>query len=284
MFYLFNHLLYFCAMLKIRVERGLLLLVTFLLLAGCGEYENILKSKDYALKYEKAIEYYDAEDYVRAATLFDQVVNIYRGTLKADTVKYYQAMSYYGQRDYILAGHYFSELAVTYVSSEYVEESEFMAAYCYYKQSPRPDLDQEATFSAINALKLYITKYPSSDRVQECRDLIIELNDKIVEKSYNSARLYYDLGYYKSAIIALRNSLAEYPETNYREELMYLILRSSYLLADNSVESKRKDRLQAAVDEYLSFSSEFPESKYIRDAERIHKSTQKTLELYSTNN
>jgi hypothetical protein len=36
-----------------------LLLVTFLLLVGCGEYEQILKSRDYPVKFEKAIAYYN---------------------------------------------------------------------------------------------------------------------------------------------------------------------------------------------------------------------------------
>ncbi|MDF1571356.1 MAG: outer membrane protein assembly factor BamD [Bacteroidales bacterium] len=261
-----------------------LLLVTFLLLVGCGEYEQILKSRDYPVKFEKAIDYYNAEEFVKSATLLDQVVNIYRGTTKADTVKYYQAMSYYGQRDYILAGHYFNELATTYSSSDFVEEAEFMTAYCYYKMSPRPSLDQEATFKAISALRMYIAKYPASERVNEARELIAELSDKLVEKSYNSAKLYYDLGYYKSAIIALRNSLEQYPDTQYREELLYLILRSSFLLADNSIESKKKERLQSTVDEYLSFKSEFPDSKYDKEAERMFRSTQESLEMYSTNN
>jgi len=271
-------------MLKSGIRTAGLMMVTLLLLVGCGEYEQILKSRDYPVKYEKALEYYNAEEFVKSATLLDQVANIYRGTTKADTVKYYQAMSYYGQRDYILAGHYFNELATVYSSSEFVEEAEFMTAYCYYQMSPRPSLDQEATFKAINALRMYISKYPSSDKVPEAKALIAELSDKIVEKSYNSAKLYYDLGYYKSAIIALRNSLEQYPDTQYREELLYLILRSSYLLADNSIESKKKERLQSTVDEYLSFKSEFPDSKYEKDAERMFRSTQETLETYTTNN
>lgn len=271
-------------MLKTGLEKVGMLLVTVLLLAGCGEYEKILKSRDYPVKYEKAVEYYTEGEYVKAATLFDQVADIYRGTTKADTVKYYQAMSYFGQRDYILAGHYFNELATTYTSSEYVEESEYMRAFCYYELSPRPSLDQQSTFQAINAFKMYITKYPNSDKVDESLERIAELSDKIVEKSYNSARLYYDLGYYKSAIIALRNSLAEYPETQYREELLYLVLRSSYLLADNSVASKKQERLQSTVDEYLSFKSEFPESKYDKEAEKMYREAQESLETYTTNN
>lgn len=271
-------------MLKMRVQSGVLFLAVVLLTAGCGEYEKILKSRDYPVKYEKAIAYYEEGEYVRSATLLDQVVNIYRGTTKADTVKYYQAMSYYHQRDYILAGHYFNELSTTYTSSNYVEESEFMTAYCFYQLSPRPSLDQESTYKAIAAFQMYINKYPGSERVDECRQIIAELSDKLVEKSYNSAKLYYDLGYYKSAVIALRNSLSEYPETKYREELLFLVLRSSYLLADNSVASKRQERLQAAADEYLTFKSEFPESEYIREADRIFADTQNSLKSYTSNN
>ena len=36
----------------------------------------------------------DAGDFVRAGQLFDDIVSIFSGTNKADTVAYYQAMSY----------------------------------------------------------------------------------------------------------------------------------------------------------------------------------------------
>lgn len=270
-------------MLKNRVQILLIFVVTAVLLSACGEYEKILKSRDYAFKYKKAMEYYEAEEFVKAGTLLDQVVNIYRGTIKADTVKYYQAKSYYGQRDYLLAGHYFNELATTYLNSAFVEEAEFMVAYCFYKQSPRPELDQDNTFKAINTLKMYMMKYPNSKHIAECQQLIAELGDKIVDKSYISAKLYYDLGYYKAAIIALRNSLSEYPETQYREELLFLVLKSSYLLADNSIESKRKERFQATIDEYISFNSEFPESEHLKEAERMYRSSQDILKVYNKN-
>ncbi len=270
-------------MLKNRVHIVLLLLLTAGLITSCGEYEKILKSRDYAFKLDKAMEYYEAEEFVKAGTLFDQVVNIYRGTIKADTIKYYQAKSYYGQRDYILAGHFYGELAETYLNSVFVEESEFMVAYCYYKLSPRAELDQDNTYRAINAFKMYMMKYPTSERVSESQELINELSDKIVDKSYISSKLYYDLGYYKSAIIALRNSLENYPETQFREELMFLILKSSYLLADNSIESKRMERFQSTVDEYLTFNSEFPESTHFREAEKMYDSSQKTLKEYTKN-
>jgi len=126
-----------------------------------------------------------------------------------------------------------------------------------------------------------MVKYPTSERVSECQAIIVEMSDKLVEKSFISARLYYDLGYYKSAILALRNSLIEYPETQYREELMFLILKSSYLLADGSVPSKQRERFQATVDEYYSFIGEFKEGPHAREAKRMYESSSKYLENHN---
>jgi outer membrane protein assembly factor BamD len=178
----------------------------------------------------------------------------------------------------MMAGHYFNELSVTYISSVYKEEADFMMGYCFYKQSPRAELDQTATFQTITGMQMFMVRYPNSERLGECREIILEMADKLVEKSYISAKLYYDLGYYKSAIIALRNSLIEYPETGYREELMFLILKSTFLLADKSIPSKQKERFQAAMDEYYSFIGEFPEGQHSKEAGKIYDDSSNFLE------
>ena len=265
-------------MFKNRILIIVLFATAIVILSGCGEYEKLLKSRDFKAKYEMGVKMYEDGEYARAGTLFDQVSNVYRGTTKADTVKYYQAKSYYGQRDYMMAGYYFNELSVTYVSSVYLEEADFMIGYCYYKQSPRAELDQETSYKTITAMQMFLSRYPTSERVSECLTIVAEMRNKLVEKSFISARLYYDLGYYDSAILALRNSLMEYPETGYREELMFLILRSSFLLADKSIPSKQRDRYQATVDEYLSFIGEFPDGPHSKEAIRMYESSNKYLE------
>jgi outer membrane protein assembly factor BamD len=246
-------------------------------LVSCGEYEKILKSTDYTLKYKKAFEYYNNEEYTRAANIFDQIVGVFRGTNKSDTVSYYQAMSYYKQKDFIMSGHYFKTFFETYPYSSFAEEAEYLSAYCYYLNSPPPALDQENTTIAIESFQSFINKYPGSKHVLESKECITELQDKLVEKSKLNAVLYYDLGVYKSSIIALKNSLAEYPNTKYREELMWLVLDSNYQLARGSIESKKRDRFQTTLDEYYSFITEFPKSKYKKKAEDIYETAGKMV-------
>lgn len=41
----------------------------------------------------------------------------------------------------------------------------------------------------------------------------------------------------------------------------------------NSTEDKRAERYRETIDEYYVFKNEFPESKYMKDAERIFKAS-----------
>lgn len=264
-------------MFQKRLNQVLVLVFFGVLTTSCGEYSKILNSSDYDLKYEKANELFDAEDYVRSSALYEELLPVFRGTDRSEDVYYRYAYCYYHQANYLMAGYYFRNFVSTFPTSPLSEECAFMNAYCYYKDSPNPNLDQANTYKAINELQEFVNKFPASVRIDECNQLIDELNDKLVQKSFNSAKLYYELGEYQASIIALSNSLKEYPETRFREQLMYLILRSSYELARNSVMEKMHDRFKSAEEAYLSFVEEYPETEHLREAERIYANIQKAL-------
>lgn len=257
------------------------IITIIIVLSSCSGFDKILKSKDYEYKYQMALKYYEAKDHYHYLTLFESLQHIYRSTLRSDTVEFYICQGNYYQGDYILAGHYYDRFRKTFTRSPFTEEAEYMYAYCYYKSSPRAELDQTNTIAAISAFAEYLSKYPNSKRKNEIKGLTTELKDKLIEKSYMSSKLYYNIGNYKSAIVALRNSINEYPSSKYREEQMYLILRSAYLLADNSVPDKRRERLQNTIDEYYNFASEFPESKYIASAKQMYDHTSNELKKYN---
>ena len=258
-------------------------LVFSVLTLSCGEYEKLLKSTDYDLKKAKAKEYYENGQYVKATELLAQVLPRFRATEEAEDMNWMNAQSFYGMKDYFSAGSYFKSYLDQYAYGKYAEEASFMAAMCDYNMSPRAELDQESTRAAIEGFNYFLNKYPSSTRAEESRNLIKELQERLVEKSYLSARLYYDMKAYKSAIVALNNSLKEYADTKYREEMMYLKLNSLFLYAENSTAEKQKERYQDTLDDYYSFMEEFPQSKYSRDVKRIFETTGKILKIDSSN-
>lgn len=259
-------------------------IVFVMLISSCGDYNKIVKSTDYEFKYKKSLEYYEGGEFVRSSTLLKELLNIYRGTSRADKVYYYYAKSQFGMKDYMMAGHYFKTLVKEFPRSEYAEESQFMVGYCFYLDSPSPRLDQQVTQNAIDAFQLFINLYPKSTRIDEANRLIIELRDKLVYKSYLSGKLYYDLKNYKAAVVALTSSLKDFPDTKYREELMYMLVKARYLLAVNSIEEKKRERLSAALDEYFTFVDEFPETKHRKEVEKYHTITAKLLNYKAPSN
>ena len=249
-----------------------LLILSFLtfILFSCSDYQKALKSSDYNFKYEKAMEYYAEEDYYRAQSLLDELVSLYKGTDKAENVLYSYADCHYQQRDYILGAYYFETFAKTYPYSDSTALAAYTAAYCYYLNSPRPSLDQQDTYKAINAMQLFINKYPDSELTQEANDIIEQLRFKLEKKSYENSKLYFKLGDYQAATISLQNSLKDFPDSQYREEIMYLIVKSSFLLAEGSIEEKQGERYQETVSEYYSFIDEYPESEFLKEIEKMY--------------
>lgn len=231
----------------------------------------VVKSTDYEYKYKKGIEYFEKGEYSKAITLFQDLVYAFRGTSKGDDLYNYYAKSCLAQKDYTLAGHYFKSIVDQYPRSEFAEEAHYMIGYCFYADSPNPKLDQDVSKKAIDAFQLFINLYPFSTKVDDANKLIDELNEKIVYKSYLNAKLYYNMEYYKAAVIALNNSMIDFPDTKYREEIRFLLFKSKFYTATNSVEEKKRERLIDARDEYFTFVDEFPSSKYIREVKRDFK-------------
>ena len=91
-----------------------LLMMMTVLLSSCGEYNKILKSTDYELKYSYAKKYFNAKQYSKSATLLDELVTIFKGTAYAEESLYLLAQSYYGQKDYQTASQYFETYYTTY--------------------------------------------------------------------------------------------------------------------------------------------------------------------------
>ena len=251
---------------------GALLIVLILAVGSCkSKFEKLKASNDNAKKYKEAIRLYNKRDYSKALELFDVLVTRYRGQEQAEDLYYYYAYTNYKLRDYTSARYHFKTFADTYPTSSRAEECRFMAAYCYYLDSPIFSLDQTNTQSAIDALQLFINLYPKSERVAEASKLIQNLRDKLEEKSYANSKLYLTIGDYQAAVISFGNSLRDYPDTKYAEEMEFLTIKAQYLYAKASLEYYQEDRFTQAIVDADQFKEKYPKSQYLADVEGLRK-------------
>ena len=252
------------------------------LFSSCGEYNKILKSTDYELKYSYAKKYFNKKEFSKSATLLDELVTIFKGTANAEESLYLLAQSYYGQKDYLTASQYFNTYYTTYPKGEYTELSRYYSGYGLYLDSPDPRLDQAQTYKAISELQLYLEYYPQSERAKEAQNIMFELQEKLAYKELMATRLYYNLGTYMgnnylSSVITAQNTLKNYPYSKYREEFMYYVIQSKYDLALVSVEEKLQGRYRDVVDEYYNYMNEYPEGKYVKQVKKFYDYASKRI-------
>lgn len=248
-----------------------------LVLSSC-KFQKLLKNGSADEKYEKAVELYNAKDYARALQLFDQLTGAMRATDKAQKIAYYFPYCYYNQKDYTLAAYYFKRYANSYPVTEEAEECLYMTAYCNVLNSPEYSLDQTVTYEALKDLQLFTNTYPTSKRVSECNDLMDKLRLKLEMKDYKIAKVYYRMADYVAAITVSNNILKDYPETPHKEEILFLVIKSYYKFAEQSVYAKQKERHLKAVVAYNEFVTQYPESKFLDDAKNLNEKSKKYLD------
>lgn len=257
-------------------------IVLLLLVASCSsQFEKIRTSGDTNMVYKKALEYYDAGEYQKAQTLFELVISSFRGKEEAEDLYYKYAYTYYYLERYILASYYFKNFAQTYSTSHYREEVDFMAAYSNYQLSPTFRLDQTYSEKAIDGFQLFVNTFPESERVTECNQLIDVLRKKQERKTFEEGVLYFDLRQYQASMHTFENLLKDFPETNDAVQVKYLVIKASYLLAENSIVTKQEERYRETVDKASEFLFRHKDSEYKKEVNDIYTSSTKKLNQIS---
>ena len=259
------------------MKKFLQIILVTLILVSCGEYQKVLKSDDYNYKYEQAVVYYENGDYNRAMPLFNELSLVMKGTSKIQEVNFYYAYCNYSTGDNLMAAYLFRNYTINFPNSKHTEECAYMGAYCYYNEAPIYSLESVNTHRAIKELQSFANRYPESDRVDKCNELIDELRAKLSLKAFENAKQYYITSNFKSAIIALDNVLIDFPSFGNREEVHFLIVKSTYLLAINSISIKVEERLMATLEAYSHFNDNYPDSVYLEELEATYNKTQTSL-------
>lgn len=246
---------------------------------GCSNYQQVVKKGTPEEKLEAAKKYYNDKDYIRAQPLLEELLGLYYGKAIKEEIYFYLCYSHYGLGEFLLAGYHFNNFAQTYQLSPKREEASYMGAVCNYHKSMPKELDQTPTKNAINSLQAFINKFPNSEFVSDCNTKIDELRERLLEKEYTNAKLYYDLGQYKSAIVACNNALDDYPDMINRDELTYLIVDANYQYAKNSIAKKQKERYNETLVAVNNYTKEFSKGVYIKEVTKIKEKTELELNM-----
>ncbi len=238
-------------------------------LAACNPYEKVFKSNDINLKLTKANEYYDKKKYSQANALYEQLVQVLKGTRNFEPLYYKYAYSFYNMKDYLQASYHFKVFTDYFPASKDAEEAEYLHALCLYRMAPKASLEQTNTFKAMEAFQSFINTYPASKYVTESNSYIDEGRTKLEAKDADAAKLYFNIGKHRAASVAYRSVMRNYPESRAADFYQYMIVRSLYLYARESVEEKQEERYANTVTAYREMMDLYPASSYLTEAKDL---------------
>ena len=254
-----------------------------LLLTSCThEYNQVYKTANNDYKYEFAKQCFAEGKYGFAVPLLQDLVTIKKGSNNAQECLYMLAMAEYCLKDYQAASETFKKYYQTYPRGQYAEMASFYMGESLFEGTPEPRLDQTPTITAIAAFQEYLDIFTNGKMKETAPQRLFSLQDKLIQKEYLNAKLYYNLGSYfgnctnggnnyEACIITATNALNDYPYSELREKFALLIMKSKFELAQMSVEEKKVQRFQDAEDECYGFINEYPESKERKTAEEYIK-------------
>ena len=261
-----------------------------LLMSSCtSEFNKVYKYGDNEAKYEYAKEAFAIGKFMQAQNLLQELVTMKKGSDEAQECLYMLAMSQYCNNDYEAASETFKKYTTSYPRGLYIEPAYFYVGQSLYEGSPEPRLDQSPTNGSITAYQQFMDLFPDSPLRPKAQERLYELTDKLIQKEFLSAQLYYNLGNYfgninsneesnyTASIITAQNTLKNYPYCSLREDFMLLIMKSKFQLAENSSEEKRIERYRDAEDECYGFINEFPDSKNVSLAEKYIAKCKKVI-------
>jgi len=265
-----------------RIVYLVLLAVLLPALSGCSQYIKLQKSMNAEYKYEMAKAYFIEGNYSRAAELLEDVNAFMKGTTNGEECLYMLSMCYFNQQDYVSASTYLQTYCTSYPRGLFAEQARYHTVLALFRDTPDPRLDQSSTVRAISEIQLFNEYYPTSRYHAQVEDMLYILYDRLVEKEYRSAQLYYNLGNYmgnnyQACIITAQNAMRDYPYTKFREELSFLVLKAKYTMAKESVKDKMLDRYRDAIDEYYAFKNDFPESSHLKEATAMFNEAEKAV-------
>ena len=164
--------------------------------------------------------------------------------------------AHYGMGEYNSAAVEGQNLIRVYPTSELADDTQLKVAMSYYNLSPDFRLDQKYTLQAISEFEALMEDYPLSNHIEEAKQKIIELIDKLAKKRFKNAELYKKRGNYFAAQKYFKTLIKDFSNSSWTPIALYFMGECEINLKEN----------EKAKEIFVEFLNIFPDHKYAENA------------------
>ncbi len=207
-----------------------------------------------AAMLDRADDYYRRGKEREAIALYKQFIERFPGHERADYAQFKLAETEFKARDYALASVEYQILIANYGYSEWVDDAVFQMGVCAWSEAPKYPRDQQKSVDALSRFNQYLLTYPDNPRASEARDYVRQINSRLAQKAYSSAKWYYRQREPKAALVYCEKIIRDYPDNEFWADA--LLLKAQILI-------DRGDN-EGAIEQYtqiIAYPGDLPQKK-----------------------
>lgn len=235
---------------------GYIFLILIIIVSSCAHKINV-ENKTIRQKMAIADTLYENEKYNQAKDIYEIITYEGKGDTLVKRAQFQLANSYFNLKLYEDAIFEYNEFIRLFPFAKYSEEANFRIGQCYYRTSYPPEYDQDRTKMAINKLQEFKNNYPNSAKISLANEIMNKCINKLFEKKYQNAFIYYRLNDYNASLMYLEE-IVKSPEVNDK-----ILKKSLVLKAKIHIQEQDKNSLESLQNKFINNFPDHPYRKII---------------------
>ncbi len=237
-------------MLRLLTAGALLLVAWGLLCGGCAKKEQPQTPEDYLRLGDQEL---GRKREKQARKYYEQFLEQYPDSDLKAQAQFKIADALYRERNYLEARFEYQKFLELYPLHPLASRAQFQLGLCSLQTVQTFDRAQQHTREALQAFRLFRSKYPQDPLIAQAEEHIQLLRQRLAAQEFAVARFYYKKKAYHAAIGRFLNLIQVYPDVPDIDAALYM-LADSYREEENYV--KAQGVLQLLVER-------FPTSTYL---------------------
>lgn len=244
------------------VKRLTLLVLSALLLAGCGQKSAGIQegaaAPDTQL-FETGMEYLQKNQFIKARLAFQTLINTYPDSEYTPASFLSIADSYYaeaGTENLLQAEAQYKDFLIFYPTHEMADDAQLKVAAINYRMMKPFDRDPTAARKAEAEFNRFLQNYPDSELTPTAREALREVEETLARRDHEIGDFYMKRKSFRAAEARYKEVLDKYPDFSFMDVTLYRLAASL---------EERGQVIEAAV-YYQRLVREYPFSPYFDSA------------------
>jgi outer membrane protein assembly factor BamD len=165
------------------------------------------------VQFERGIEAFEAGRHARAIEFLQPFALQHVGDPRLPDALYMLGRAYTARREFVSAANEFQRLASEFPTHPNARAARLGTCEAYVSLAPRPQLDQEYTYAALNHCDAVAATFPGTAEAEQARQRVVEMRHRLAQKEYETGLFYFRRRAFDASVIYFQRAADEYPDT-----------------------------------------------------------------------